>query len=406
MLPLTKHHDRRYTAFDGKLYLELRPALSPYWQARMSFQSKQTTKSTRCTDLRGATDVAERWYLDNRYRLSRGEPIDIRYTMTRAYRDFMKWQRSLIVTGESSEKKCKRYADTWNVIKRFFGDLAVQAVSTPKLEEFRGWRLEHAKKPLSAKTIHSDYILVRQTLKRAEVTGHLKGIPSFPTLKIKHSSPDWFDMTEYRRLLATSRRRCREMRDKNPHHFFERRELHAFILMMAHSCIRVGECLNLRWSDCREPKANEKLPFKKRTVLLSVPKGKVGKRDAIGMFGAVRSLKLLRDLHPEHQPNDKLFSSSHAQAFEKLLEAAKPSLRTDSEGRLRNQKTLRHTSIMMRCLYERDLTTIELARISGTSPDTLDKYYLRHLQTQHIQQRFINEALKLESEVQASEEVF
>ncbi|MBY0496981.1 MAG: hypothetical protein K2Y23_22460 [Cyanobacteria bacterium] len=176
MISLTKHHDQRYTGFDGKLYLELRPNLSPYWQARTSFQSKQATKSTKCSDLRAAADVAENWYLDIRYRLSKGEPIDVRYTMTRAYREFMKWQRSLIVTGESNEKKCRRYEATWNVVKGFFGDLAVQSVSTPKLDEFKSWRVSNAKKPLSAKTIHGDYILVRQILKRAEVTGNMKGI--------------------------------------------------------------------------------------------------------------------------------------------------------------------------------------------------------------------------------------
>lgn len=392
MLLLKKSHDNRYTAFDGKLYLELRPKLSPYWQMRTSFQSKQTTKSTKSTNLNAAAEVAERWYLDLRYRLSRGEAVDVRYTMNRGYRDFMKWQRSLIVTGESSVQKCQRYEDTWNVIKGFFADLAVQAVLTPQLEEFRAWRLKHAKRTLSAKTIHSDYILVRQILKRAEVSGHLKGIPSFPTLKIKHSSPDWFDMKEYQHLVVTSHQRCKDIKSKNPHHYKERRELHAFILMMSQSCIRVEECLNLRWMDCKEPKANQVLPFVKRTVLLKIPKGKVGKRDAIGMCGAVQGLKILRELYPDHQPTDRLFSVSHHQAFTKLLVAA--GLRKDSEGRLRNQKTLRHTSIMIRCMFERDLTTIELARISGTSPDVLDKYYLRHLQAKHIQQRYIDNALK------------
>lgn len=401
VISLTKHHDRRYTAFDGKLYLELRPNLSPYWQARTSFQSKQATKSTKCADLKAAAEVAEKWYLDIRYRLSRGEAVDVRYTMTRAYRDFMNWQRSLILTGESNDKKCKRYEDTWNVIKGFFADLAVQAVSTLKLEEFRTWRLEKAKKPLSAKTIHSDYILIRQILKRAEVTGNLKGIPSFPSLKIKYSSPEWFNMPEYRKLIRESLNRCEAVKDKNPHHYFERLELHAFILMMAHSCIRVEECLNLRWMDCREPKENKDLPFKKRTVLLSIPKGKVGKRDAIGMFGAVKALTFLRELYPEHSPTDKLYSSSHSQAFENLLDAT--GLRFDSEGRTRNQRTLRTTSIMMRCLYERGLSTMELARIAGTSPGVLDKHYLRHLQAQHIQRRFIEDALKIEKEVRASE---
>lgn len=401
MISLTKHHEQRYTAFDGKLYLELRPSLSPFWQARTSFQSKQATKSTKCTDLRSASDVAEKWYLDIRYRLSRGEVVDVRYTVARAYRDFLKWQRSLIVTAESNEKKCKRYEDTWNVIKGFFADLSVQAVTGASLEAFRAWRLENAKRTLSAKTLHNDYILIRLVLKRAESQGHLKGVPTFPTLHLKHVSPDWFDLDEYRRLLKTSRSRCAAVKQKNPHHFAERRELHAFILLMSHGCIRVDECLQLRWADCSEPKENKKLPFKKRTVLLRINDGKVGARVALGMFGAVQALSLLRELRPEHNTADRLFSASHRQAFAKLLDAA--GLRRDAKGRLRNQKTLRHTSIMMRCLFERSLTSAELARLSGTSMVVLEKYYLSHLKAQHIQQRYVEDALKtLEQEAKAS----
>lgn len=401
MIPLTKHHDTRYTAFDGKLYLELRPSLSPYWQARTSFQSKQATRSTKCVDLRSAAEAAEKWYLDIRYKLSRGEVVDVRYTVARAFRDFMKWQRSLLVTNESNEKKCKRYEDTWNVIKGFFSDLAIQAVTSASLEEFREWRLGNAKRTLSAKTLHNDYILIRLVLKRAEASGHLKGVPTFPTLRLKHTSPDWFDLAEYRRLVKTSRQRCEEVRDKNPHHYLERRELHAFILLMSHSCIRVDECLHLRWSNCVEPKENKKLPFKKRTVLIEIEHGKVGARSALGMFGAVQALAILRELNPERQPTDRLFSTSHRQAFAKLLEAA--SLRRDSKGRLRNQKTLRHTSIMMRCLFERDLTTAELARLSGTSMVVLENYYLSHLKARHIQQRYVEAALRmLEQEAKAS----
>lgn len=401
MIPLTKHHDTRYTAFEGKLYLELRPSLSPYWQARTSFQSKQATRSTKCVDLRSAAEAAEKWYLDIRYKLSRGEAVDVRYTVARAFRDFMKWQRSLLVTNESNEKKCKRYEDTWNVVKGFFADLAVQAVTSASLEEFREWRLGNAKRTLSAKTLHNDYILIRLVLKRAEASGHLKGVPTFPTLRLKHTSPDWFDLAEYRRLVKTSRQRCEEVRDKNPHHYLERRELHAFILLMSHSCIRVDECLHLRWSNCAEPKENKKLPFKKRTVLIEIQQGKVGARSALGMFGAVQALAILRELNPERQPTDLLFSTSHRQAFATLLEAA--GLRRDSKGRLRNQKTLRHTSIMMRCLFERGLTTAELARLSGTSMVVLENYYLSHLKARHIQQRYVAEALRtLEQEAKAS----
>jgi hypothetical protein len=75
----------------------------------------------------------------------------------------------------------------------------------------------------------------------------------------------------------------------------------------------------------------------------------------------------------------------------KLLEAAK--LRTDSKGRLRNAKTLRHTSLMFRFLYESEIRPHELATIAGTSSTVLEQYYLRHITAQLVQDRLTKKAL-------------
>jgi hypothetical protein len=161
---------------------------------------------------------------------------------------------------------------------------------------------------------------------------------------------------------------------------------------MAHSCIRVNECLDLRWSDCLEAPENRKLQqYRAQTVQLRIRDGKVGYRQALGMFGAVRALQILRQLNPAAASEDRLFKSSHAQAFENLLKSI--GLRRDLKGRLRNQKTLRHTSIMMRCLFNPTLSTADLSVISGTSMTSLEKYYLRHLKAAHVQRRLIDKAL-------------
>jgi hypothetical protein len=135
------------------------------------------------------------------------------------------------------------------------------------------------------------------------------------------------------------------MHNKHPHHYFERHELHAFILMMAHSCIRVDECLNLKWGDCVEPPENVKLKklkqFRDCTVQIRIRDGKVGYRHALGMHGAVWALQYLRELTPVR---------SHVE-----------------HGRM--------------------------STIAGTSMMSLEKYYLRHLKAPHIQKRLIDAAL-------------
>ena len=102
-------------------------------------------------------------------------------------------------------------------------------------------------------------------------------------------------------------------------------------------------------------------------------------------------MNVLRELHPNAGPDDKLFSASHQRGMAKLLDAA--GVRKDSKGRRRNAKTLRHTSIMLRFLYEPDIRPQELAKIAGTGAAMLDKYYLSHLTGQRVSERLMQKAL-------------
>lgn len=106
----------------------------------------------------------------------------------------------------------------------------------------------------------------------------------------------------------------------------------------------------------------------------------------------LRALEILRELHPDAKDDDKLFTTPHRHGMAKLLEAAK--LRTDSKGRLRNAKTLRHTSLMFRFLYETEIRPHELATIAGTSSTVLEQYYLRHITAQLVQDRLTTKALE------------
>ena len=73
-------------------------------------------------------------------------------------------------------------------------------------------------------------------------------------------------------------------------------------------------------------------------------------RTGIGTFGTLRAIEMLRDLHPDALDDDKIFATPHRHGLAKLLEAA--SLRVDTQGLFRNAKTIRHTSLMFRFLYD------------------------------------------------------
>src|SRR5450759_2686788 len=112
---------------------------------------------------------------------------------------------------------------------------------------------------------------------------------------------------------------------------------------------------------------------------------------AAGTFGVLRASEILGEVQPDATPEDKLFSTPHRHGMAKLLEAAK--LRKDSKGRFRTAKTLRHTSLMFRFLYEPEIRPHELATIAGTSSGVLEKYYLRHITAQMVQDRLTKKAL-------------
>jgi len=366
-------NDNRYTAFDGRLYLERRPTLSPNWYSRCCHKNKQLYKTTKSPVLADAQTFAERWFLDIQSRIRNGEPV-AEPTLATAFKSFISYHEDdLLKAGASSERKIRAYRYTWNNVSDYLGDVRLGDITTKKLEDFRLWRQSRAERTLTEKTLHADIGLVRLCLKHAIRQGWIQFLPQFPVEHIKHESPDWFSPKEWEQLLKTSRQRIKDADDTGnakEHIKKERQELHAFVLLMAHGCIRVDECLGLRWKDLEPDKRNDKLPFKKRTVLIRVANGKTGARNGIGTFGVLRAMELLSEVHPDAKTEDKLFTTPHRHGMAKLLEAAK--LRKDSKDRLRTAKTLRHTSLMFRFLYEPEIRPHELATIAGTSSAILE----------------------------------
>ena len=389
----TKQSANRYTAFDERLYLERRPDISPCWHARSSIQNHLIQKTTRTSDLSDAKDVAGKWFLNLRQHVEQGIPVAGRTFATAAAAFLTHHEHTLLPIGESNERKIRSYRDVWNVLRDFIDDKLLTELDIVVLEALCLWR--KSTRNVSDKTLRRDIGLVRLVLKFAQRQRWIDHLPLFPQLTSKPVSPDWFSPKEWTHLLATSRQRILDAAktgNASSHIERERKELHAFILAMGHGCIRVDECLNLRWNDLTPEPKNEALPFRKKTVLLRIRRGKTGKRTGIGTFGTLRPMDMLRELHPDALDEDKIFSTPHPQTFRKLLEAA--NLRVDTQGRFRNAKTIRHTSLRFRFLYQPEIRPHELAVIGGTSSKMLEDYYLRHLTAELVQDRLTKQALE------------
>ncbi len=211
--------------------------------------------------------------------------------------------------GCQQRNKIKNYKSLWNGIKPFMGNARLSEITSQKLEAFRAWRIaesaKDSKRTLTEKTLHNDRILLSLVLKYAVRHQWLATMPLFPqhTNAVKHAHPEWFAPEQFETLLATSSERWSpaaldRVGNAREHVRKERMELHAFILFMAGGCIRVDECLNLRWADLSEHPDNAKVPPLKRQVLIHIQKGKTGERQGIGDANVLRAIDYLRQLHP------------------------------------------------------------------------------------------------------------
>ncbi len=391
-------HDNRHTAFDGRLYVERRPSLSPNWVCRCWANGKPLTKTTASPVLADAKVFAERWFTKLLHRLDNGESVAER-TLGDAYAAFIRWhERDLLLTGGSNAKKIKNYKSLWTGMKPFMGAFHLSEITADTWEQFRAWRIDQSKakskRTITEKTLHNYKILLSLILKYSVRHGWLAHLPLFPQQKLKHDRPDWLDEKQVQSLLATSMSRIdatANCGNAKAHIRKERMELHAFVLFMLGGCLRVDECLNLRWENIREHADNEKVPSFKRQLLIDIEKGKTGERQGIGDLYTLTALNYLREIHPNAKPTDKLFPSSHQRGMAKLLDAAR--LRFDRKNRRRNAKTLRHTSIMFRFLREPTISAFELHKICGVDVPTLQKYYLSHLTGKHLSDRMMRDAL-------------
>src|SRR5215204_1499107 len=98
----TPKTEDRHTAFDGRLYLERRPHLSPNWTARCCHANRQLYKTTKSPLLGDAQLAAEDWFLDIQSRIKRGEPV-AEHTVGDAYASFIyHHEHDLLHSGASN----------------------------------------------------------------------------------------------------------------------------------------------------------------------------------------------------------------------------------------------------------------------------------------------------------------
>ncbi len=372
MPQIVEQHKKR----DGRLHVIRHDGCQVYlWRA--FFDGKYYVKSTKETNLRTAIKLAEEAYDSLRFNYEKtGIPVHDR-TWDDATRGMLEEQKTRVALKERAPHHVHDYEVKLNVLDRFFEGKSLHAITQDLLEKYKIWRITDSQekpkffhnKVISMKTLHQDFIVIRQTLKFAKRKGWISALPDMPQIQVKAVARPWFSHEDYRKLLKVSTTRIKQ--SVHAKEKLARQELHDLIVFLAHTGVRVGEALSIRRKDVKMWEGNKH--SEKDRCFIRV-KGKTGLRECVGMFGAVRVVERI-DKRRHLGPDDILFPTHNTKQFVALLDEA--DLRYDSEGRRRDLKSLRHTFIMFRLLEGVDVFL--LATNCGTSVKIISQHYGKHL---------------------------
>ncbi|MBY0249510.1 MAG: phage integrase SAM-like domain-containing protein [Nitrospiraceae bacterium] len=361
---------------DGRLHI-IRHEGSRVYLWRAFFDGKYYVKSTKETNLATAIKLAEEAYTRLRFhREQTGIPVHD-HTWDDATKELLQEQKTRVALKERGTHHVQDYEVKLRVLDRFFEGKPLHAITHDLLENYKTWRITGSQNlpkvfrnnVISMKTLHQDFIVIRQTLKFAKRKGWITALPDMPQIRVKAVARPWFSREDYRKLLKVSTSRIKT--SLTPNQKLARQELHDLIIFLAHTGVRIGEMRGIRRKDVKMWEGNKH--NEKDRCFIRV-KGKTGLRECIGMFGAVRVVERI-DKRRHLGPEDKLFPTHNVRQFVALLNAAE--LRYDSEENRRDLKSLRHTFIMFRLLEGVDVFL--LATNCGTSVKIISQHYGKHL---------------------------
>ncbi len=241
-----------------RLFIELRPKRSRFFQARTYLDGKLHQTSLKTDHLPTAQRLGEDWYKKKlRASVSEGN----RHPLSKLALDPTMAELCASYKSELPKSKQTYLAMKWGPIAQFWRTIDVAEVTTPKLKEFVKWRRRHRTKegePVKAHTIHKDLIAVRQILKYAIEEGHITQLPLFPKAGQIESNPRlWLTPAEWSTLKEVSRLRIQDAKTKTVRHY--RQELDDEMRWFVASMMRISDVIasdnppapGLRFRDCR-----------------------------------------------------------------------------------------------------------------------------------------------------------
>lgn len=371
---------------------------SKYWWARMYLKGKiirQTTKVWIDDDKKKAIEKAKQIYFEKQDFVINNEPITKSTGFALIASKLEKENEARFKRKQIAETKITQ--DKYrlkNDLLPFFKKYQISDIDYSVIEEYFSTinnKSSRKDNPLHTNTLKLHLSHIQQILKLAIKLGVIKSLPVFPSFKTKDEPRSSFSTAEYAKLhrtLASRIGQIQKVKDKNDkliRNVELTQELYDLMIFMTNTFIRPTDIKVLKHSHI------DIVRTKNLYLRLNHPTTKSHSNPVVSLEKAVEIYENIvkrQNISKEYSKDGYVFvpeydnrntALRHLQRqFNYLLEITK--LKIDGLGNVRTLYSLRHSALMFRLLESQDLDLLTLARNARTSPEMLDRFYLKHYQ--------------------------
>lgn len=371
---------------------------SKYWWARMYLKGKiirQTTKVWIDDDKKKAIEKAKQIYFEKQDFVINNEPITKSTGFALIASKLEKENEARFKRKQIAETKITQ--DKYrlkNDLLPFFKKYQISDIDYSVIEEYFSTinnKSSRKDNPLHTNTLKLHLSHIQQILKLAIKLGVIKSLPVFPSFKTKDEPRSSFSTAEYAKLHRTLAGRIgqiQKIKDKNDkliRNVELTQELYDLMIFMTNTFIRPTDIKVLKHSHI------DIVRTKNLYLRLNHPTTKSHSNPVVSLEKAVEIYENIvsrQKISKEYSKDGYVFvpkfdnrntALRHLQRqFNYLLEITK--LKIDGLGNVRTLYSLRHSALMFRLLESQDLDLLTLARNARTSPEMLDRFYLKHYQ--------------------------
>lgn len=409
----------RVPGYPRKLVIFKIPA-SSYWWVRYYTHERILKRTTKSEVKRDAIEAAKRFYDDVNVRFSLsqdGVPLHVNpaevITFAKVAKMLVETEKAKVDRGQFTQISFDNLQLRLNKhVLPYLGPFDVLNINYKILNEFLIY-LSALEPKLSLSTIGAYMGLARKVLVHATRHSFIDHLPEFPKVGVEDKPRGWFNVGEYKEITKVAKSLagkrvewrkdsqdggksyfCVKGQAKHPHDRLVRyidmtKDLPDLIVFMVNSYIRPTDVKNM------QHKHVDVIKQEWEYLRLNLPPSKGHTYPITTMPWAVRVYERICESRVKGRddgykiPNDEYVFMPDAvsrddalkklqRQFEVVLEMTR--LRQSPQGEDRTLYSLRHSSIMFRLLYGRNIDTLTLARNARTSPEMIDRFYAAPLQ--------------------------